>query len=39
MTQAISIPKMVLMISQKALRHSRLLSSYVLGIGDPESPI
>jgi hypothetical protein len=37
--QASSVPKMVLMMIQKALRHSRLLSSYVLGIRDPEETI
>ena len=35
-TQAISIPKNVLTISQNAFRHSRLLSSCVFGIRNPE---
>jgi hypothetical protein len=38
-TQAISIPKNVLTISQNAFRHSRLLSSIVFGIRNPGRPI
>jgi hypothetical protein len=38
-TQATSIPKNVVTINQNAFRHSRLLSSCVLGIRNPELPI